>query len=252
MAILFDIVVSCLIFLGVLTTEPDDASPKRPPAAGSEISAKPTAKEALQGFKDLIGPWRATGAPEGTQREKQKGFWQESHQWEWRFKGDDVYLLLAIEKGKYFTQAELRYLPEKDQFQLTARTPNQETLTFVGAAKEHTLNLERADDKTKETQRLVLSLIHDNRFLYRYEVKPADKTLFKRIYEVGAVKQDVPFADGGSTGPECVVSGGLGTIKVSYKGQTYYVCCSGCRDAFKDNPEKYIKEYEEKKKAKTK
>ena len=41
-----------------------------------------------------------------------------------------------------------------------------------------------------------------------------------------------------------------GTIAVSYNGKTYYVCCSGCRDEFKASPEKYVKEYEEKKKAK--
>jgi hypothetical protein len=33
---------------------------------------------------------------------------------------------------------------------------------------------------------------------------------------------------------------------VSYKGKTYYVCCGGCRDAFRAEPEKFIKEYEEK------
>ena len=45
-------------------------------------------------------------------------------------------------------------------------------------------------------------------------------------------------------GPECVVSGGHGTMSTTYKGKTYYFCCTGCRDAFADNPEKYIKEYE--------
>jgi YHS domain-containing protein len=34
---------------------------------------------------------------------------------------------------------------------------------------------------------------------------------------------------------------------VSHKGETYWVCCSGCRDAFNENPEKYIKEFQEKK-----
>jgi YHS domain-containing protein len=37
------------------------------------------------------------------------------------------------------------------------------------------------------------------------------------------------------------VTGGLGTIAVSYKGQTYYVCCGGCKDAFEADPEKYVK-----------
>ena len=54
----------------------------------------------------------------------------------------------------------------------------------------------------------------------------------------------MPFASV-DKGPECIVSGGLGTMAVSHKGKTYYVCCSGCRDAFNEEPEKYIKEYEE-------
>jgi YHS domain-containing protein len=32
-----------------------------------------------------------------------------------------------------------------------------------------------------------------------------------------------------------------------HKGETYYVCCSGCRDAFNENPEKYITEFKAKK-----
>ena len=39
-------------------------------------------------------------------------------------------------------------------------------------------------------------------------------------------------------------------MAVSYKGQTYYVCCSGCRDAFHEDPERYIKEYNARKKKK--
>ncbi len=45
----------------------------------------------------------------------------------------------------------------------------------------------------------------------------------------------------------CVVTGGLGKIAVTYKGQTYYVCCSGCKDAFEENPEKILKEFEARK-----
>jgi YHS domain-containing protein len=41
--------------------------------------------------------------------------------------------------------------------------------------------------------------------------------------------------------PECIVTGGAATIKVSYMGKEYFVCCSGCRDAFNETPEKFIK-----------
>ena len=38
----------------------------------------------------------------------------------------------------------------------------------------------------------------------------------------------------------CIITGGLGTSTVTYKGKTYWVCCSGCRAAFEEDPEKWI------------
>lgn len=210
---------------------------------------KRTAKEALRAFDNLIGSWRGTGQPHG-KADKQK-FWQETIAWEWQFKKDDVTLKCTFEKGKYFTEGQLRYLQDKDVYQLTLTSTDKETLRFEGKLKEHVLTLERADDQKKETQRLVFSLLHDNRYLYHYEFKPEDKSTFTRVYQVGCTKEGVPFA-GGQAGPECIVSGGKGTMAVMYKGKTYYVCCGGCRSEFNANPEKYIKEYEEAKAKKDK
>jgi hypothetical protein len=215
-------------------------------ALTAEAPAKRKPKEALQVFNDLIGSWRGTGTPEGTQEEKRKGFWTESISWSWHFKGEDAWLTVTFEKGKYFTNGELRYLPATEAFQLTLHTPAKEALTFDGKIKDRILTLTRTDAAKKETQQIVLSLLHSNRYVYRYEVKPQERLGFNKLYQVGATKEGVPFATGDSK-PECIVSGGLGTMAVTYKGQTYYVCCSGCRDAFKDDPEKYIKEYEAKK-----
>jgi hypothetical protein len=219
------------------------------PALVADAPAKRSPKKALQAFNDLIGSWRGTGEPNGTREEKLRNFWQEKIAWEWQFKGEDVYLRARIDKGKYFTGGELRYLPDKDRYQLTAKTPAKETLVFEGAREKNRLTLERQDEKKKESQRLIVTVLHFNRYLYRYEVKPADAVRFALVYQVGATKEGVDFA-GGDDAPECVVSGGLGTMPVVYKGQTYYVCCSGCRDAFKDEPEKYIKDFEARRKAK--
>src|SRR5262249_23616514 len=101
--------------------------------------------------------------------------------------------------------------------------------------------------RTNETQRLVFAFLHANRYLYRYEVRKPERTAFTRVYQVGATKKGVPFARAGDTWPEGVVSGGRGTMAVSHKGKTYCVCCSGCRAEFRDNPEKYIKEFEARK-----
>jgi hypothetical protein len=130
------------------------------------------------------------------------------------------------------------------------QTPANEKLVFTGPLQNRVLTMDRLDEKKKETQRLVFTLLHSNRFIYRYEVKTPDRPLFTRLYQVGVTKEGEPFAGSGNATPECIVSGGLGTIKVNYNGKDFYVCCSGCRAAFKEEPEKYIKEYEEKKKSK--
>jgi ribosomal protein L24E len=218
------------------------------PARSADTPRK-APKEALQVFNDLIGSWRGTGEPSGTREAKQRGFWVEKIAWQWRFK-DDVHLEAAFDKGRHFRKVELRYLPERDLYQLTAHTPSGEKLVFEGPLEKRRLTLERKDEGKGETQRLVVTLLHANRYLYRYEVRPADGGSFKALYQVGATKEGVPFASTEGVEPECVVSGGLGTMPVQYKGRTFYVCCSGCADAFKDDPEKYIKEFEARKKKK--
>ncbi|MBY0521771.1 MAG: YHS domain-containing protein [Gemmataceae bacterium] len=221
-------------------------------ATTADGPAKRTPKEALQAFHDLIGSWRATGTPEGSKAQKQKGYWQETISWEWQFKGNDAWLTVAFEKGKYFVDGELRYVADKDHYQLKLQTTEKETIAFEGKLKEHVLTLERSDEKKKETQRMVISLLHNNRYLYHYEVKPEDRGSFTRVYQVGATKEGVAFANKDDSGPECIVSGGPAAMRVTYKGQTYYVCCGGCRSEFNANPEKYIKEYEEAKAKKDK
>src|SRR5262249_20378802 len=158
-----------------------------------------------------------------------------------------AWLKFTIAKGQHLTGGELRYLPDSGRYRMTVQTPAKETLTFEGTLEKKRLVLERTDAKKKETQRLVFNLFHSNPYVYRQEVKAADKPLFRGLYEVGCTKEGVPFVAGDGR-PECIVSGGLGTIKVSYKGQTYYVCCGGCRAEFNDDPEKYIREYNAKKK----
>lgn len=206
----------------------------------------PSAKEALKPFNDLVGSWRGTGEPEGTRAEKLKGFWTETIAWEWQFKGQEVWMKIAFEKGKHFSTGELRFVPEKKLFRLTVSNPARETLVFEGPLEGKRLTLDREDSARKESQRLVFTFLHSNRHLYRYEVKKEGALSFAKLYQVGATKEGVPFASGDSS-PECIVSGGKGTIAVTHKGKTYHVCCSGCRDEFKDNPEKYIKEFEAKK-----
>lgn len=224
------LVIACLAIACVGTLEADQA---------------PTpAKEALQPFNELIGSWRGTGLPGTSREEQQKSFWSETLNWEWQFKGSDAWLKLDIDKGKHFQSGTLRWLPRSKEFELTVLTVSKDSLRFVGPLEKNVLTLQRSAGNV--TQRLVFTLLHSNRFLYRYEERAEGKSLFARKYQVGATKEGVPFAAGDGK-PECIVSGGLGTTQVFFQGKTYYVCCGGCRDEFRENPEKYIKEFEAKK-----
>jgi YHS domain-containing protein len=214
--------------------------------SGARLEDAASPREALKGLNILIGEWKGTGQPEGSLREKQAGFWTEGMAWTWHFKGDDAWLSVAFDQGKYFKSGTLRFVPDKKLYRLTLKTSADAEQVFEGKLDDKTLTLERDGDAAGEKQRLVFKLFHDNRFVYRFEKKRAGRTSFARVYEVGATRKGVPFAAGDAT-PECIVSGGKGTMTVTYKGQTYHVCCSGCREAFQDNPEKYIKEFNEKK-----
>jgi hypothetical protein len=218
----------------------------REPTATADSPDKLSPKEALQALNDFIGTWKGNGGPDKP-RPVPKDTWSETLDWTWRFKGDNVWLNLAIKSGKHFQSAELRFLPDKQKYQLTATGKDGKKAVFEGRLKDEILIFERDDATKKETQRIVMNLAGDGaRFIYRHEHKGAGKTLFVRDFQVACNKE------GESLGVrekkiECVVSGGLGKIAVSFKGVTYYVCCSGCKDAFEENPEKYIKEYEAKK-----
>src|SRR6188768_3996321 len=91
-------------------------------AVGSQLPDSPrpaTPREALQPFNLLVGSWKGTGYPEGVSKEERaSGMWVETETWTWKFKGDDAWLEVAFEKGKHFTSGELRYLAEKNGYQL--------------------------------------------------------------------------------------------------------------------------------------
>jgi hypothetical protein len=202
----------------------------------------------LQSLNGLIGTWKGTGYPEGVSKdERAVGMWTETITWGWTFKGQDAWLSVQFLKGKHFSNGELRFSTDPaSPFRLTLTTPEKQALAFSGRLADKTLTFTRLDAPPGQEERLVFSLLHHNRHLYRYESRPAGSAVgFAKQFQVGATKEGVPFADV-PKGPECVVSGGLGTSRVSYQGKDYHVCCSGCRDEFRANPEKYVKEFERK------
>ncbi|MFL5341400.1 MAG: YHS domain-containing protein, partial [Gemmataceae bacterium] len=162
--------------------------------------------------------------------------------------GGDASMVVQFKGSKNFDKGELRYLPEQKKYQLTVTDKDGHAQEYVGDYKKKYLTLDRVDPKSGETYQLKINTAAEGlRFIYTFSRKAKGSTIFTKLYEVASNKEGESLA-GGPKEKECVVTGGLGKIEVSYNGKTYYVCCSGCRDAFNENPAKIIKEYEERKK----
>jgi hypothetical protein len=202
-------------------------------------------KEALQALQDFIGGWKGSGTAEKNKSE----IWKETASWSWRFKGPDAYMTVAMGTGKLFKGGEMRFLPDAGKYQLTLTDKKDHKLVYEGVLKNNGLILERTND-AGDTEQIKMKVVGGgDRLVYDFWLRPEGRTLFNKQYQISYTKEGVVFGAAGDKKPECVVTGGLGTMAVSYMGQTYYVCCSGCRDAFNENPAKIIAQYKAKKKA---
>lgn len=216
-------------------------------AADDKAKNAAKAKEALQALQEFIGDWNGSGGPDKARPGPKDPIWKESLKWGWRFKGDDAWLTVEVKDGKEFKSGELRYLVDKKKYQFTAVGVKDKKLVYEGELKDGLLTLEREDADTKDTQQIQMSTAAEGvRFIFRTAHKKEGTTIYIKDNLVAATRT------GESLGArekknECVVSGGLGTMMVKYKDETFWVCCSGCAEAFRDNPEKYIAEYKAKK-----
>lgn len=201
-------------------------------------------KEALQALQEFIGGWK--GNADG----KKLGFWSEKSNWSWRFKGKDVWMSFDIESSKVYKGGEVRFLPDKSKYQFAFIDKAGKKAFFEGELKKNTLTVERLNPDTKDTEKIVIGTVSGgDRLVYSLWVRPDGRTQYSEQLKVGYTREGVTFGvEAGGKKPECVVTGGLGTMQVSYMGQTYYVCCTGCRDAFNAEPAKIVAEYLKKKK----
>ncbi len=138
----------------------------------------------------------------------------------------------------------LRPGKEPGTFVFEATLADGTSRTFAGAAAGDRKPLVlTADAKAPAggVRRVSITPLHDTRLLVLLEAEDPERHTFSRLGEVGYTREGVAFAAVESY-PLCVVTEGRGTIKVSYKGKTYWVCCSGCRDLFNDDPESVLAE----------
>ena len=226
-----------LLIAGVLSVVADE-QPKE--------SAKPATIKALQEFNILVGGWRGVGQPK---RNSQTGAWQEHAESLWELKAQSHGIRWNVEASKQWKSALLGFDEATHLYTLTVTLSDGTFRTYRGKRDEKRLILESDLDDQKQVHQITLTVLNENRITVLMEKRPEKLTSFTRVVEIGYQRDGTRLAVAGSSGPECVVTGGLGTMTVTHKGKTYYVCCTGCRDAFNDDPEGILADYQKRKAA---
>ena len=215
-------------------------------------------REALKPFQILLGSWKGLS---------QKAI-AEQPAWAYDWVSDPKFpgLRITSEKGVYVRDGRLSYLPDSDQFEFRTTDAEGNKRTFRGTFIEPIRDVAGDEKKLQRTYKLQLTepeanaageqwritfnQQENNRYILEVDRKRGNSP-FNRVDTVHTQREGTSFAisetDYGDK--TCIISQGLGTISVSYQGQSFWVCCSGCKAAFDEEPEKWIAKWEEKKKS---
>ena len=198
----------------------------------------------LEPFAYMIGSWKGAARPMANPL---RG-WTETHAWAWKFsKGRPIALTFTLESDKTIAKGQLSYDEAAKQYRVEGTDKEGKPVVFTGKldSKGKMLTLDREGAPAgggKERLKLF-----PNSNLVRYSIWVEDQEpgapQYKRAIEVGVTKEGESFAAGASAAdlPKCIITGGAATMTISYQGKTFPICCTGCRDEFNDNPEKYAK-----------
>ncbi len=223
-------------------------------ARGSDLATGATEiPAAFAPLEYLVGNWKGQAMPKESGAQQFRG-WEEKHGWAWIFsKGKPAGLSFTIDGGKIVASGKLTFDPVKKLYRLEGKEPgaSAKAITFEGkfdsTGKQLVLErIAKEADSSATAGQMRLSLRPNANYL-RYTMtqdrKAAGAAVFAKTIEVGVGKEGESFAGGSAATerPKCIVTGGLATLSVTFEGSTFPLCCSGCRDEFNDNPQKYVK-----------
>lgn len=217
---------------------------------------------AMKPLQIMLGDWRGT-----TQKEVGDFKGLDKSHWVWDLKTDrkQPVMVMTSDASPYVRAGRLTWLPDRKIYQFKVTDPEgvtrtlegnftQEAEMFQGDDRQshikYKLELSQVDPPAqRDAWQLVFSQQENNRYLL--EIHKRRGSRFLRVDTVASQREGTSFAksDEGYGQRECIISGGLGTMTVSYKGMTYWVCCSGCKAAFDEEPERWIAEFQKKKAA---
>ncbi|MDA1232049.1 MAG: hypothetical protein O2856_14845 [Planctomycetota bacterium] len=208
----------------------------------------------LQPLQILLGQWRGT-----TRRDYEDFKAVDNHEWVWDLRSNPNQPALTIksDKSPYIKTARVTWDTQQNRFTMTVADPTGVTKEFAGDFSEPVHEIVGSDDKLHKVFRLEFNQTEsgddselwqfafaqqeNNRYLLEI-AKRRGKAAFSRFDTVSTQREGTSFAvsDTGYAERTCIISEGLGTTEVTYKGRSYWVCCSGCKAAFEEDPETWI------------
>ena len=208
----------------------------------------------LQPLQILLGQWRGT-----TRREYENFKAVDIHEWVWDLRSNPAQPALTIQSDKspYIRTGRLTWDTEQNKFAMTVSDPVGTTRQFTGDFTETVHEIVGSDDKlhrvfrlefnqnengeSSELWQLAFAQQENNRYLLEVG-KRRGKAEFARFDTVSTQREGTSFAvnDTGYAEKTCIISEGLGTMEVTWKGRSYWVCCTGCKAAFEEDPETWI------------
>lgn len=233
---------------------------------GSKKGSMQSVIEALKPLQIMLGRWRGT-----TRKEYENFKAVDEHEWVFDFKTnrEQPALVMTSDKSPYVQTARLTYLIDDDlfQLQLVDREGHERILTGGytqpvedkaedGQKLQRTFKLElnqQEQGDAPDRWQVTFNQQENNRYLMIVSRARGQQTDFRLYDTVSIQREGTSFAlnDADYGEKECIVSQGLGTTALTYNGKTYWVCCSGCKAAFEEDPEVWIARAAEREKAKS-
>lgn len=209
--------------------------------------------QALSGFSSFVGEWRGVAQPK---RGSSAGAWSEKCKVAWQFAEGGSGLVFRLDPGQQFRTLTLMVRDSgdtsaKQQILIAEDSAGQK---FELSPEESTNDQTKSDDvsgvwsfATNSSQdaqrRCTIRAISEIRMTLLFEERASSTASWKRLSEIGLTRAGEKLAKGNTGGPQCIVTGGLGTIRVEHDGKAYYVCCEGCKQAFDADPAGTIQDY---------
>lgn len=204
-------------------------------ASDKDIAA---AKEELGKISDFVGPW-TINAEDAAKKPLGKEKWD----WSWKFGKDGMPTLAAkVTDSKTFSEIVVAHDAKAKGYKVAVKDAKGAEQDYAGTVdKKGIFVLTRTDAKSGDVHTVKISTAAEGiRLNVIYEVQTGGKGLAGTTYKAAGNKDGESIA-GGAKKAECIVTGGAASIGVNIGGKEYKVCCSGCADELRANPDKYIK-----------